>query len=80
MTFHHRTGFSAIALFGSVALLFSACAPKEEAKPPESLPDLKLPKPDDTDKAEASKPAAKPQAVNSALRNMGSAAPTATHR
>lgn len=34
MTFHHRTGFSAIALFGAVALLFSACAPKEEAKPP----------------------------------------------
>lgn len=36
---------------------------KEEAKPPEPLPDLKLPKPDVTDKAEASKPAAKPQAA-----------------
>ncbi|GLR79229.1 murein transglycosylase A [Azospirillum oryzae] len=38
MTFHHRPGFSAIALFGAVALLFSACAPKEEAKPtPDAL-------------------------------------------
>ncbi|KRP91653.1 hypothetical protein AOQ72_32090 [Bradyrhizobium yuanmingense] len=36
---------------------------KEEAKPPEPLPDLKLPKPDITDKAEASKPAARPQAA-----------------
>ncbi|MGA1856663.1 murein transglycosylase A [Azospirillum sp. 11R-A] len=34
MTHRHRTGFSAIALFGAVALLFSACAPKEEVKPP----------------------------------------------
>lgn len=34
MTHRHRTGFSAIALFGAVALLFSACAPKEEIKPP----------------------------------------------
>ncbi|UWU89910.1 hypothetical protein [Bradyrhizobium sp. CB1015] len=36
---------------------------KEEAKPPEPLPDLKLPKPDVTDKPEASKPATKPQAA-----------------
>ncbi|MCA1528374.1 hypothetical protein [Bradyrhizobium yuanmingense] len=36
---------------------------KEEAKPPEPLPHLKLPKPDITDKAEASKPAARPQAA-----------------
>ncbi|MDF0581908.1 hypothetical protein [Bradyrhizobium yuanmingense] len=36
---------------------------KEEAKPPEPLPDLKLPKPDITDQAEASKPAARPQAA-----------------
>ena len=36
---------------------------KEEAKPPEPLPDLKLPKPDITDKAEASQPAARPQAA-----------------
>ncbi|MBH5398332.1 hypothetical protein HZZ13_11085 [Bradyrhizobium sp. CNPSo 4010] len=35
---------------------------KEETKPPEPLPDLKLPKPDATDKTEASEPAAKPQA------------------
>jgi outer membrane biosynthesis protein TonB len=35
---------------------------KDEAKPPEPPPDLKLPKPDVTDKTEASKPAAKPQA------------------
>ncbi|MCA1545697.1 hypothetical protein I6F36_02575 [Bradyrhizobium sp. BRP19] len=34
-----------------------------KAKPPEPLPDLKLPKPDITDKAEASKPAARPQAA-----------------
>ncbi|WP_025036813.1 hypothetical protein [Bradyrhizobium sp. DOA9] len=36
---------------------------KEEAKPPEPLLDLKLPKPDLADKAEASKPAARPQAA-----------------
>ncbi|MVT54690.1 hypothetical protein GPL17_29995 [Bradyrhizobium yuanmingense] len=36
---------------------------KGEAKPPEPLPDLKLPKPDITDQAEASKPAARPQAA-----------------
>ena len=36
---------------------------KEEAKPPEPIPDLKLPTPDVTEKAEAPKPAAKPQAA-----------------
>ena len=36
---------------------------KEEAKPSEPLPDLKPPKPDITDKAEASNPAARPQAA-----------------
>ncbi|MBH5367839.1 hypothetical protein [Bradyrhizobium glycinis] len=36
---------------------------KEEARPPEPLPDLKLPKPDVIDEAEASKPAARPQAA-----------------
>ena len=30
----HRTGFGATVLLGAVALLFSACAPREEPKPP----------------------------------------------
>ncbi|KAA0580253.1 murein transglycosylase [Azospirillum sp. B21] len=38
MNTRHRTGFSAIALFGAVALLFSACTPKDEAKREEAKP------------------------------------------